>query len=115
MRAPPDELADVQRCAESPLLMLHRLRLCPHESRTEACERKDQGTRAGLQQQSQLGAVQSRLDCAGCGGLSFSRLEDGRGKCEAEAAGAGCGRERIPKTDHLRQWPGTSAWPCSCE
>ena len=29
MRAPPDELADVQRCAESPLLMLHRLRLCP--------------------------------------------------------------------------------------
>ena len=28
--------------------------------------------------------MQSRLDCAGCGGLSFSRLEDGRGKCEAE-------------------------------
>ena len=31
MRAPPDELADVQRCAKSPLLMLHRLRLCPRE------------------------------------------------------------------------------------
>ena len=29
MRAPPDELADVQRCAKSPLLMLHRLSLCP--------------------------------------------------------------------------------------
>jgi hypothetical protein len=30
-RAPFAELADVQRCAESPLLMLHRLRLCPRE------------------------------------------------------------------------------------
>ena len=51
--------------------------------------RKDQGTRAGLQQQSQLGAVQSRLDCAGCGGLSFPSWKTGAESARPRLPGQG--------------------------
>ena len=90
--APLAELAEVERRAGAPKFTRCTGSDC-HESQTAAHEREEQGKRSGMRRPGPLGAVQSRLGCAGCGRVFFSvrRMRAGSERARVQGQGrAGC-------------------------